>query len=331
MNVNAIDKKLYILIILLLLSSGGAGFFLLNKASQKAEREYPLLKEVGYFIPLHIHGYSPSNMPFVEVDIENRTIPAIIDLGFQGMFSLPPILVKDINKRNWVKLDRTYGLRGKIYENDIYEIENIKIGKMSFPSVKINEENLKFIQDSILEGAPLQEYRFGTIGWELFTEYNLLVDCRQYILALCDSVKTLKQQHYPVEAFTETSLISSDFLIIEAVTEEGPIWCLLDTGSTWNLLNCNLENEDLFAYNDEDIQEFTSFKIEGNEFGPTTFRRIQSPVKFDAILGMEFFDSHLVFIDFENKKVHIAAYPKETWPKPNLRPTIGPMRIHNVF
>ena len=315
----------------MILSAGCAGFFLTTKTPQKDEKEYPLIKEVGYFIPLQIHGYSPSNIPFTEVDIENRTIPAIIDLGFQGMFSLPSALLKKVNKKKLVERGGNYGWKGNIYENDINEIESIKIGKMSFSSVKIKEQNQKFMENSALIGTPLKEYCYGTIGWELFTEYNLLVDCRQYILALCDSVKTLKQQHYPVEAFTETSLILSDFLIIEAVTEEGPLWCLLDTGSTWNLLNTNLENEDLFVYNHEDIQEFSSFKIEGNEFGPMTFRRIKSPVKFDAILGMEFFDSHIVFIDFENKKVHIAPYPKETWPKPNLRLTIGPMRIHNIF
>lgn len=66
------------------------------------------------------------------------------------------------------------------------------------------------------------------------------------------------------------------------------------------------------------------------DFAVTVIRRIKSPLQIDAILGMEFFDSHLIFIDFANSRVYIAPYPKETWQKPNLRPTIGPIRFHNL-
>ncbi len=139
----------------------------------------------------------------------------------------------------------------------------------------------------------------------------------------------MKEHQYPVEAFTETPMVLSDFLIIEGETKEGPLYFLLDTGSTWNLLN-DLGHGDEFAFKEGDIQELTSLKIEGKEFGPIAFQRIKSPFKFDAILGMEFFDSHLVFIDFENRKVHIAPYPKNNWKKPNLRTTIGPKRLHRL-
>lgn len=162
-----------------------------------------------------------------------------------------------------------------------------------------------------------------------FAEYNLLVDCRHYVLALCDSLKTLKEHQYPVEIFIETPMVLSDFVIIEGETDEGPLYFLLDTGSTWNLLN-NSKNGDEFTFKEDDIQDVTSLKIEGREFGPISFRRIKSTFKFDAILGMEFFDYHLVFIDFENRKVHIAPYPKNNWKKPNLRTTIGPKRLYRL-
>lgn len=330
LNVIAIVKKLPIFITLALLSVGGAGFFLFKKNPQKEMRNFELLKEEGYFIPLKIFGYSQSNLPFIEVDIENRTIPSLIDLGFQGMFSLPCPLLNNIGEKKWVKRNRSFGIKGRTYENDVYEVENIKIGNMSFPSVQIKEKCFDSMNEGVVAGTPRIEHHYGSIGWELFTKYNLLVDCRQSVLALCDSLETLKQHQYPVEAFTETPMISSDFLFIEGVTEEGPLYFLLDTGSTWNILNRDLESEDEFVYNEDDIQELSSFKIEGKEFGPITFRRIKSPIKFDAILGMEFFDSHLVFIDFDNKKIHIAPYPKNTWEKPNLRPSIGPMRLHRL-
>jgi len=330
---------------MVLLSVMGAGFFLFKKPTQKDLEFFELIKEEGYFIPLKIYGYSHANMPFLDVKVGEMTIPAIIDLGFQGMFSLPVNLIKKIDKKKWIEHDQSYGLKGRIYENNVYEIEDIKIEDMSFPSVKILEGCKEIMDEGILLGTPSQEYCFGFIGWKLFAEYNLLVDCRQYIVALCDSLKTLKQQGYPIDVFTETPLLSDSFLIIEAITEKGPVRCLLDTGSTWNMLNKDWENgysddqiskdqssenEDSFIFNDEDTKEFSNFEIEGKEFGPITFSRIKSPLPFDVILGMDFFDSHLVFIDFEDKKVYIAPYPKGMWPKPNLRPTVGRFRFHNL-
>lgn len=348
----ATNRNLYLLIIFAFLSVGSGGFFLLKKSPQKEKEAYKLIKEEGYFVPLNIYGYCQANIPFLEVSIGDMTVTAIIDLGFQGMFSLPDNLVKKIDKKKWIKRNQSYGLKGKTYENNVYEVESIKIGNMSFLSVKVKEKCQKSMDEGILTGKLPSEYRFGAIGWELFSEYNLLVDCRQYILALCDSLETLKQQGYPIDVFTEAPLLSNSFLILEAVTEKGPLRCLLDTGCTWNMLNenwkngcvdhqisndhgdkltlLNLENEDSFNFNHEDTQELSSFKIEDKEFGPMTFKRIKSPLQFDAILGMEFFDTHLIFIDFDNNKVYIAPYPKEMWAKPNLRLTIGRFRFHNI-
>lgn len=350
---DVISRKLYVLLAFILLGIGSGGVFFFSKGPHNDVVSFKLIKEEGYFIPLQIYGYSKSNIPFLEVDIRDLSIPAIIDLGYQGMFSLPFDLMQKIHEKKWIKRIHSYGIKGGTYENDLYEVEKIKIGDMSFPDVKIKEKSLEGMQESVLEGIPPIEYIYGTIGWELFSEYNLLIDCRHYLLALCDSIETLKQKKYPVEAFTQVSMIPAPApLTFEAETEKGTLRCLLDTGCTMNMLNKNLEDrryshqifnefegeeflskfedEDTFFYNHDQIHEFSSFKIEGKEFGPITFRQINSPIEFDAILGMEFFDSHLVFIDFENKKIHIAPYPKETWPKPDLRPSIGPIRFYNV-
>ncbi|HEV8052275.1 MAG TPA: hypothetical protein VGP47_07265 [Parachlamydiaceae bacterium] len=140
------------------------GFFLLKKAPQKEMIDNKLIKEEGYFIPLRICGYSQSNLPFVEVEIEDKIIPVIVDLGFQGMFSLPSTLLKNINEKKWVKSTRSYGIKGPIYENDIYEVENIKIGNMLFPSVQIKEKSLDNMNEGVLTGEPDAECCFGSIG-----------------------------------------------------------------------------------------------------------------------------------------------------------------------
>ncbi len=247
------------------------------------------------------------------------------------MFSLPFDLIKEFSKKKIIDRIKSYGMEGKIYENNVYELEKIEIEDIAFFPVKVREEILEYEKE---KEEPIKEC-FGTIGWHLFHESKLLIDCKNSTFALCDSLETLKQQGYPTESFTEASLLLSNlgFIEVEALTEAGLLHCMLNTGATRNLLNKNMENgsndhmifndkdidpsllnpenKDLLTYDSEDTYEFSSFKIGEKEFGPLMFDRIKSPLAIDAMLGMEFFHDTLVFIDFANRKIYFFAYPPE--------------------
>ena len=333
------NRKLYGLIAIVLLTICGWVFFLFKNGPQKDDGVITRTKEKGYFLPLKIQGYSSADLPYLEVAIGDKTIKAILDLGYTGMLSLPFDFVKEIEEKKWVKRVRTFGASGKTYENDVYEVKKIEIETLSFSPVKIVDERLESIQDGLLfrEGDISEDHpseQFGKIGWELFWNFNLLIDCKHSTIALCDSLDTLKQQGYPVDSFMETPLLpDSNSVEIEALTEKGSLRCVLDTGATWNLLNKDLENgsnshriftthavdqsslnpknEDLLIYDPDEFQEFSSFKVSGKELGPQTFDLIKSPVPVDAFIGMEFFHSTLVFVDFANSKVYFYPYPEE--------------------
>ncbi len=330
------NKRLYMLSILVLFGTFSTMHFFLKNRSQKGEKVIKSLsKEEAYFIPLKILGYSSTDMPYLEMIVENETITTKIDLGYDGMLSLPSDIIKKIHTKEFIKRIQTYGMRGKIYENDVYKVNRIKIKNFSFFPVKVKEQNLEFINDALLAGdRNPSDYKFGTIGWHLFYNFNLLVDCEHSIFALCDSLETLKQHDYPVNSFIETPLLlDRGFIEFEAITEAGPLRCMLDTGATWNLLNKDLENgcnehmiftgkeidpsvlnpenKDLLIFDPEDTQEIVSFKIGGKEFGPLTFDRIKSPIAVDAVIGMEFIDYALIFIDFSNRKIYFFEYPPE--------------------
>ncbi|NTW34396.1 MAG: hypothetical protein HGB12_17540 [Bacteroidetes bacterium] len=122
-------------------------------------------------------------------------------------------------------------------------------------------------------------------------------------------------------------LLDRNFIEFEAVTQDGTIRCLLDTGSTWNILNrdlqgknndhmvikpgnieehlnANPENLDLMVLDIKDCCEMPVFKIGKKDFGKVTFRKIKMPYKIDAVIGMEFLHSKLVFLDFPNRKIY---------------------------
>ncbi len=332
------NRKWYAFSLFILLGFCGVIYFLRHIPQKQDQIDDPgrLIKEKGYFVPLKIQGFTFANIPYLEVTIENQKVPTEIDLGYSGMLSLSSDIIKEIIKKNFIKKIRTYGFRGKTYENDLYEVEKIATESMTFFPVKIQEKNEEFERELLVVGEKKESSinHRGSIGWHLFYNFNLLVDCKHSTFALCDSLDTLKQQGYPVDSFIETSLLlDRDCIDFEAITEAGPLRCMLDTGCTFNLLNKDLEtgrnehmiftgkdgdqsflnpeNKDLLTFDLEDTQQITHFTVGGKEFGPLTFNRIKSPIAVDAVIGMQFIDYALIFIDFSNRKIYFFEYPPE--------------------
>jgi len=308
--------------------------YLSVQRTQNQSSKQQLLGHDSFFVPLKIEGFCSADIPFVKVKIEGNSILAKIDLGYDGAISLLPEFMKSLKKKTFMQCRSNIGLAGKTYNSRMFELPKIKIGMMKFFPVPAEEENLEHEEDIILyESNDESSLHFvGTVGWRLFQHFNVLLDCEHSILALCDSLETLKRKGYPVESFIEAPLLlDRGFIEFEATTELGPMRCLLDTGCTLNLLNknsdtlnnhrifgpgngdqyhiLNPENKNLMHFDVKNTCETSSFKIEGNEFGPVHFNKIQSPLDFDAIIGMDFIDEHLIFINFTDQKIYFL--PKE--------------------
>lgn len=282
-----------------------------------------------YFEPVIITE-SSARIPCIEVKIAGKTTLAKLDLGFSGDITLPSAFLKALDKKSFIRCTSYYGIRGKKYQSDIYEIPKINIGGMALFRAKAEEVNPEFENDTDLldneQESPVCDS--GRIGWELFFNFNVFLDCEHSMMAFCDSLDTLKNQGYPVDAFIETPLLlDRDLIEFEVMTEAGPLRCILDTGSTLNLLNKNLdggsndhmilnpnnidqhvvlnpENTDQMVFDLEDSYEMPVFKIGTRDFGSATFQKIKMPYEVDAVVGMEFLHSKLIFIDFPNRKIY---------------------------
>jgi hypothetical protein len=334
-----INRKSLCIFIGFLCICGLASFYLLRKPYYKNLLEVPgFFDQNRHFIPLKISGFSWCNSPQIEITIENHVILSEIDLGWRGGIALLPATLHDLCNKTFVGRYPFSGLTGKIYESNVYELPQIHIGKMKIFSMRAKEENLEFLEDSILKKGDQDalEQHQGRIGWCVFKPFNMLLDCEHSAIIMCDSLATLKEQGFPVDSFIEAPLLlDRDSIDFKVITEAGPLRCTLDTGSTWNLLNkdlqeqnqnhrmidldhmnekmptFNLKNENLLIFNPEDRWETKTFQINGNEFGPVNFVQVKSPLGLDVILGMEFIDDHLIFIDFQNEKIYFSKLPEE--------------------
>lgn len=243
---------------------------------------------------------------------------------------MPKECIGELGDKLFIHHVSHFGIRGKKYCSDIYEIPEIKIGRMIFFRAKTQEMNPEFEKDATIvqDGESSSIGQLGRIGWTLFRNFNCFIDSDNSLMAFCDSISTLRKKGYPVDAFVEVPLLlDRNSIEFEAMTETGPIRCLLDTGSTGNILNkdiwgghnnhmiynpitidqqevLNPLNIDQMEFDIEDICNMPIFKIGGKDFGTVKFQKMKSPFEIDAIIGMDFLDSKLVFIDFPNRKIY---------------------------
>lgn len=313
--------------------AAGSGFFLYLFFAKNQRKPYGL---GAYFFPVKICEFSDANTPCINIEVEDKPAIVELDLGCCDT-SLNGQILKNIRK-GFVGKHTFSGLRGRRYESDIYKIPKILIGELTFSHLKISETNLEFEKDGqirINEKNPTNSY-LGRIGWEIFYIVNLLLDCERSTLAFCDSLSTLKQNGYPVEEFTRIPIcLDRGIIEFDAMTEKGILRCMLDTGSTWSFLNKDLEKNsiDHMIYNPMNIDpkhfqlsnpdnvdvmvidlkkeyKVSSLKIGEKDFGPFWFTPIKTPVKIDAIIGMDFIDSTVIFIDFQNREMFFYEYPE---------------------
>ena len=323
-------KIKWITFFVVLLGCCALTYFLFSKFHrEKHAQQSPLSIKGAYFETIKITDFF-SQVPCIDVRIGDTITTVKVDLGFCGNISLPMELIEKLDQKIFMRRTSYFGMRGKKYYSAIYEIPEIKIGKVTLFQAKVQETNSEFEKDATLlkKEEVSSVSHLGRVGWPLFYNFNFFLDCENSLIAFCDSLITLKNRGFPVDSFIETPLLLDRNLIeFEALTEEGPIRCMLDTGCSWNILNKDLEggsnnhmifnpdnidqhsalnsiNSDQMLFEPEEVCDVQVFKIGQKDFGAVTFQKIRIPFEIDALIGMEFLDSKLVFIDFPNHKIY---------------------------
>ena len=285
-----------------------AGCTVKENQQNSIDNEPVVSRQKPYFISVAIDKFSSIQSPCVDVEIEGNKFSMELDLGLDGYLTISHAESDEIRNKNFIREKQMYGFRGTQYLNKLYRLPQIQIGKMTFVEPLLQEENADFLKNSVSveNGGDPSPGESGRLGWKLFRNVNLLIDVKNSNIAFCDSIETLKNQGYLVETFIKTPLILERGLVeLYVSTPEGPLLCMLDTGATWNFLNTELRQGttiDQAMWDPQNILECPSIKIEGEDFGCTSFHRIpiDLPIYVEAVLGMEFFQQRLVFLDFKN-------------------------------
>lgn len=305
-------KKFYFFSVLLLFVFCAFHFVRGKKQNDVFEEK---ISHSAFFAPTPIVKFSATHSPCIQVRIEDRDCFFDIDLGFQGDLSISNSVIDQISEKKLVGTRSIFGFNGEECINNIYSIPEIKIGSLTIFKPIIHEANDEFYNKAVIvkNGEQCSPGEPGTLGWELFYNFNLLLDCRNSMIAFCDSVETLKEQGLPIETYAKIPLsLERGVIEFSAETEKGPLRCILDTGCTFNILNRDIEENDAeLLFNPKYQIPYLSLKEGHFDFGPVIFRplSVKSPAQVEALLGMEFIKQHTIFIDFKNKTIYIS--PKD--------------------
>lgn len=293
-------------------------FIRTSKSSQEVpipnQTDHVKNKQASYFLPISISKFTTTDLPCLDIRIDDVSELALLDLGFRGQFSFSPKTLAQIKNKKLIGNTKMYGIRGGEYEERLFEIPLIEIGRMSFDKPIIHEYPDDFHAESTIlkKGNPISPAEPIKIGWELFGNTNLFLDLGNSKAAFCDSLKTLQEKGCFSQTFTKVPMLLERGIVeFTTQTPKGGLRCMLDTGATWNIINHEIENGqsiDEIAFEPENIIHYSSFQIGEDDFGPIDFHPlpIKIPIHIEAMLGMEFFRKHLVFLDFSENYIYFS-------------------------
>ena len=264
-------------------------------------------QEVGYFEIIPIEKYSVIGTPCISIRLNDKQMLADLDLGFSGGVGVSSYLLEQLDEKEIIDDSVMYGISGKEFHVKSYSISSVGIGGLRFmPPVIQDGNDVDLFQSALVvrNANSTSRAEEARVGWGVFFPVNFQV-------AFCDDIETLQKRGYFCGPFIKTPLFLDRGLVeIEAVTSTGKLRCFLDTGATWDIINRDVEKID-----PECFEEYPIFTIGGKNFGPMGLHPvpIKLPIHIEAVLGMEFFSEHVVFLDFKNSQAYIC----EASEKPN--------------
>ncbi len=257
----------------------------------------------------------PSDLPCLMIKIEDQYFLTELDLGFRGEVVFTTETIQAISNKTLLGEKIMYGVTGSSYNEKEYSAPPIEIGKLTFSNCVMDEQPKEFVWDSCIvknEDNPCQRAP-GRVGWKLFRNCNLFLDLANSKIAFCDSPKTLEEQGFLLKEFVKTPLyLDRGLLEIVVGGLNGFQMWTLDTGATWNIVHTENNAKSIQEMAQDPSNEYTGvLKIGDREFGPMPLHKLplRLPIPLNGMLGMEFFKTHQVFIDFAENQVYIRKIP----------------------
>lgn len=278
---------------------------------------YVFLHKKSYHIPIAIK-YNFSNIPVIDITIENRSLPIAIDLGSHHSLALKEEYLKDIINKEKNTVIEWYNIRGKKNLSPSFLLFKIEIGNVTFQDVKVIEISKEMAEDSIIGTIEMNKNEFkgnvknaGYIGRTLLQKFNFLMDFPNQKMILSNDLNKIKKEGFCLEKCEKVPFeITLAGITILVKTDIGMRRFLIDTGCTKSLIR-NKNQIDKVSL--DNILTTSKFLIEKTDFRDQDLLLFPLPDdlnEIDGIIGMDFLNKHMLYFDFPNKLIYIDKNQK---------------------
>lgn len=257
----------------------------------------------------------------VHASLDEQNSVFLFDSGASNVILNDAYLIRD--NPNDAKLSSTKGVGGSISGLDIN-----KIGKLNFGGLVMeNQEVLTLDLSSLEEKEPNIEIH-GILGYDLFQDYDLLLDYQKKEIILIDptAYNAYKTEHFANSKLTTIPVeLSQHIPVVQVQIGKQQYAMGIDTGSEANLISdthfktlskqLNKVSVDSLSGADKNIKEVNSgnikkLRIDGKLFKnqKTVFSDIahlneDDDIKIDGIIGYEILSRQKTLISYERKEL----------------------------
>lgn len=260
-----------------------------------------------------------SQIPYVETKIKKQNYFLKIDSGSDFELSIKKDLIKKIARSREEKTTR-YNIKGNEYEISKYLIPKIEIGKLQIQNATAHDGYID--GDGHIWGKKEQAdiAISGTIGRPLLgITGHLLLDFKNSVFFLVrsnDSLKYIRKEGYSIENMIEVPFEGEKNRIVFSVdTDVGEKKFLLDTGASVSIIRPSFVTDEEREEMRHNMMFMTTSKLlmANHDFGALDLHFYDFSDKFtdiDGILGMDFCQKHVIYLDFKGKRALIGPSEK---------------------
>ncbi len=291
----------------------GISFFSMNH-----KLDVPAAGRNGESVLIPIRFIPFMGTPLLDIELEGKKYSLDVDLGCSYLLCLDSKVLDGVKSKEPAEEIDTFDIHGKKHTLRGFKLPKFSIEKDLIISGAIARvESVDFIQEGsqILPDIPFLHktiskiYLFsadGRVGWPIFKELKCFFDFPNSVIFLAKELESLKSHiNGSLDEFTRTTFdLSPAGIILETDTDLGKMRFLLDSGSTWSLLQKTMKRGNLSFVSQK-------FEINGINLGRQKFWFYELPdhLKIDGILGVDFFKKNAICIDFHNKDIYIKPHP----------------------
>lgn len=270
-------------------------------------------REKPYIIPITL---SSSSIPQALVDIQGNKYQLDVDLGSKHPLFLKQGVLASIEKTSCGTV-QSRNFKGDVWEFPAYQMAEMKMGDLAFHDVVAVGKTDEYSCSEIVSG-PLNEReeeaaeKVGSIGRPLLEKSNLLFDIPHQVLISSSQKKQLKKLGYSLEDYAHVSFQKGRVCpIIKVATDLGELNLAVDTGSTFSYIRSSgVEKQKVEEAPQDGLARVITehLQIGNRDFGSQDLYLLDIAselTEIDGILGMDFIQDHLIYIDQQEQTIYI--------------------------